>query len=163
MPGLHNLPKKRKKGCRNPFKRQFLPFLFSVDDATSQVAKLHHRQHPAPPPLPSTPLLNFGLYMQVCPNKPTNLFKMQNKHIYVTTSIEKAWKKIYIKGNLINIFKSMVLIFKSTFSNSNLLDNSLLMPLPSKVFSLWATMIGCSWRCWMMLFKSFLNSSKKIS
>lgn len=52
---------------------------------------------------------------------------------------------------------------KLTLFNSKLLESNLLMPPPSKIFSVWATMTGCSWRRLMMSQISILNSLKKFS
>ena len=50
-----------------------------------------------------------------------------------------------------------------TLSNSNLFDSSLLIPLPSKVFSVCATITGCCCSRRVMMLSNFLNSWKKAS
>lgn len=55
------------------------------------------------------------------------------------------------------------LSYTRTLSNSNLFDSSLLIPLPSKVFSVWATITGCCCSLKVMLPRNFLNSWKKTS
>lgn len=62
------------------------------------------------------------------------------------------------------VFQVMVdMILVLTFSNSNLLDSNLLMPLPSKVFSLCATITGCSLRSFAIISAILLNSTKNVS